>query len=64
MILVQVISMQPDEKRIIILDEIPGQDESDTSTTTKGRRTNRSSVSQLPKAAGERKANDELDMSE
>jgi len=43
--------MQPDERRIIILDEIPGQDESDTSTTTKGRRTNRSSVSQLPKGS-------------
>jgi hypothetical protein len=51
MILVQAISMQPDERRIIILDEIPGQDESDTSTSTKGRRTNRSSVSQLPKGS-------------
>ena len=43
--------MQPDERRIIILDEIPGQDESDASTSTKGRRTNRSSISQLPKGS-------------
>ena len=54
LILVQAISMQPDERRIIILDEIPGQDESDASTSTKGRRTNRSSISQLPKGSAGR----------
>jgi hypothetical protein len=46
--------MQPDERRIIILDEIPGQDESDASTSTKGRRTNRSSISRLPKGSAGR----------
>ena len=46
--------MQPDERRIIILDEIPGQDESDASTSTKGRRTNGSSISQLPKGSAGR----------
>ena len=35
----QAINMQPEERRIIILDEIPGQDESDASTSTKGRQT-------------------------
>ena len=46
--------MQPEERRIIILDEIPGQDESDASTSTKGRRTNKSSISQLPKGSAGR----------
>jgi hypothetical protein len=43
--------MQPVERGIIILDDIPGQDESDVSIRTKGRRTNRSSSSQLPKGS-------------
>jgi hypothetical protein len=43
--------MQPGEKGIIMLEDIPVQDESDVSIRTRGRRTNRSSSSQLPKGS-------------
>ena len=43
--------MQPGERGIIMLEDIPVQDESDASIRTRGRRTNRSSSSQLPKGS-------------
>ena len=46
--------MQPGGREIIILEDIPGQDESDASIQTKGRRANRSSSSQLPKGSAGR----------
>jgi len=57
-----------EEGRIIVLDELPYQDESGEASPAKRRWTNASSNSQLPKgssrkneAGGERKANVDLD---